>query len=351
MDLTALAKKIDDTTPYPFSERDARRLLSALLASEDIWRVIDLSDVPVMALAHALQEMAEAGWVEFTRERVRLTEQGRAVAEANAIQPALELRCPRCGGRGIDLGPVAKIADIFKDIAGNRPEAIQKYDQGYVTEESTLYRVSFMWSRGDLAGREILILGDDDLVSIAAALTGAPKRVVVVDIDERLVEFIREVASEEGLELTPLVHDLREPLPKELTASFDTFFCDPTESLRGFLVFAGRGVTALKGVGSAGYMGLTHREASLVKWRAIQEELLGWGAVFTEIRDDFHDYVNWPYIETMRSWDFLPVRRVPGKYETWYRSALLRIELVEKPSLPNERVEGDIFTDPEAATT
>ncbi|HDN19583.1 MAG TPA: putative methyltransferase, partial [Candidatus Acetothermia bacterium] len=132
---------------------------------------------------------------------------------------------------------------------------------------------------------------------------------------------------------------------------FDTFFCDPTESLRGFLAFAGRGISALRGPGSAGYMGLTRREASLSKWRAIQKELISSGAAITDIRDDFHDYVNWPYIETMRAWGHLPVKRVPGRDEPWYRSALIRIELVEPPRVENVRLEGDIFTDPEAATT
>jgi len=351
MDLHAIAETVRARTSLPFTGRDAERILAAILTSEDIWRIIDLADVPVMALCRALREMETAGWLEFAGQRIRLTQGGRELIQEVGVAPVLELRCPRCGGRGVELGPVAKIAEKFREIAASRPEAIQDYDQGYVTEESTLYRIAFMWARGDLAGKEILVLGDDDLVSLAAALTGAPKRVVMLDIDERLVEFVREVARREGLQVEALRHDLREPLPEELLSAFDTFFCDPTESLRGFLAFAGRGISALKGPGSAGYMGLTRREASLSKWRAIQRELLERGAVLTDLRDDFHDYVNWPYIETMRSWEHLPVKRVPGRDEPWYRSALIRIELVEAPVVENVRLEGDIFTDPEAATT
>ena len=351
MDLHAIAETVRARTSLPFTGRDAERILAAILTSEDIWRIIDLADVPVMALCQALREMETAGWLEFAGQRIRLTQGGRELIQEVGVAPVLELRCPRCGGRGVELGPVAKIAEKFREIAASRPEAIQDYDQGYVTEESTLYRIAFMWARGDLGGKEILVLGDDDLVSLAAALTGAPKRVVMLDIDERLVEFVREVARREGLQVEALRHDLREPLPEELLSAFDTFFCDPTESLRGFLAFAGRGISALKGPGSAGYMGLTRREASLSKWRAIQRELLERGAVLTDLRDDFHDYVNWPYIETMRSWEHLPVKRVPGRDEPWYRSALIRIELVEAPVVENVRLEGDIFTDPEAATT
>lgn len=351
MDLGKLTEDVRTRTSLVFTERDAERILASVLTSEDIWRIIDLSDVPVMALCAALRAMRAVGWVEFTGGRVRLTRAGHGMIRAAGIAPALELRCGRCGGRGVELGPVAEVADRFRKIAASRPEAIQDYDQGYVTEESTLYRVAVMWARGDLAGKELLVLGDDDLVSLAAALTGAPKRVVMLDIDPRLVDFVREVGKEEGLEVEAVRHDLREPLPEELVLGFDTFFCDPTESLRGFLAFAGRGISALRGPGSAGYMGLTRREASLSKWQAIQRELLSAGAVLTDLRDDFHDYVNWSYIETMRAWDHLPVKRVPGRNEPWYRSALLRIELVARPRVKTERLAGDMFTDPEAATT
>ena len=351
MDLGKLAEDVRAETSLFFTERDAGRILAAILTSEDIWRIIDLADVPVMALCSALRAMERVGWLDFSQGRVALTSAGRELVQEADIAPALELRCGRCGGRGVELGPVTRIAEKFREIAADRPEAIQDYDQGYVTEESTLYRIAFMWSRGDLAGKELLVLGDDDLVSLAAALTGVPKRVVMLDIDERLVEFVQEVAGREGLQVEALRHDLREPLPEELVSAFDTFFCDPTESLRGFLAFAGRGISALRGPGAAGYMGLTRREASLSKWRAIQRELLERGAVLTDLQDDFHDYVNWPYIETMRSWEHLPVKRVPGRDEPWYRSALIRIELVEAPAVENVRLEGDIFTDPEAATT
>lgn len=351
MDLARLAEEVRGETELPFTQRDGERILSAVLTSEDIWRIIDLADVPVMALCSALRVLEQAGWLDFSQGRVRLTPAGRTGSLEEQVAPARELRCGRCGGRGVELGPVAGIAEKFKEIAAGRPKAIQDYDQGYVTEESTLYRVAFMWHRGDLEGKELLVLGDDDLVSLACALTGAPRRVVMLDIDERLVEFVSNVAKEEGLQVEALRHDLREPLPEELLSAFDTFFCDPTESLRGFLAFAGRGISALKGPGSAGYMGLTRREASLAKWRAIQGELLQRGAVLTDLRDDFHDYVNWPYIETMRSWEHLPVKRMPGRNEPWYRSALIRVELVEPPALENARLSGDIFTDPEAATT
>ncbi len=351
MTLREIAERAREGTAVPVGERDVERALSALLASEDIWRVIDLSGVPLMALVRILSALRDLGLLSWDGGRLILTREGREFTEELRIGPRLELRCPRCGGRGTVLGPVEEIAEKFKKIAAGRPEAIQDFDQGYVTEETTLQRVAFMWSRGDLFGKEIIVLGDDDLVSIAAALTTAPKRVLVLEIDKRLVDFIEGVAREEKLPIQVKQHDLREPLPSEIKGKFDTFFCDPTESLRGFKVFAERGLAALKGPGGAGYFGLTHVEASYTKWREIQRFLLEAGAALTEIRDGFNDYLNWPYIDRMRSWTYLPVQRVPGKREIWYRSALIRVELVEPLAIAERRYQGDIFADEEAATT
>ena len=175
MKLSAIAEKVRARSGLPFTARDAERVLAAALTSEDIWRIIDLADVPVMALCHAMEELREEGWLEFRGGRVRLTPTGRQATAG--VAPALELRCGRCGGRGVELGPVEKIAERFHKIAAARPEAVQQFDQGYVTEESTLYRIAYLWARGDLAGKELLVLGDDDLVSLAAALTRAPKPV------------------------------------------------------------------------------------------------------------------------------------------------------------------------------
>ncbi len=351
MELKAIARRIQEKHGIPATERDVVRVFSAALASPDIWRIVDLSEIPVLATCEALRAFAEAGWVEFINARVSVTEDGKVVAESLGISPAKELRCPRCRGRGLELTPFATLAQEFHELAKNRPEASQEFDQGYVTEETTVARAALLYARGDLVGREILVLGDDDLVSLALALTRLPRRVVALDVDQRIVHFLREAAREKNLNLEVHEHDLRDPLPPELLRRFHTFACDPTESYRGYLAFAQRGLSALRGPGCAGYLGLTRLEASLSKWRQIQRALLEAGAVITDLFPNFHDYVNWPYIETMRAWPHLPVKRVPGKLEIWYRSALIRVELVEEPQVENVRYAGDIFTDEEAATT
>lgn len=351
MELEEIAARVQEKHRIPITPRDVVRVVSAVLASSDIWRIVDLAGIPVLATCEVLQALAEEGWLEFGNTRVLVTEKGRRKAEDLGVAAAKELVCPRCHGRGLEFSPFSAWAEEFHRLAKERPEASQEFDQGYITEDSTIARLALLYARGDLAGKEILVLGDDDLVSLAASLTRLPRRVAVLDIDPRIVQFLREAARAENLNLEVHQHDLREPLPVGLLRRFDTFVCDPTESFRGYLAFAQRGISALRGPGCAGYLGLTRLEASLRKWRDIELALLETGAVITDLFPNFHEYVNWPYIETMRAWPFLPVKRVPGRYEPWYRSALIRIELVEEPKAENVRYSGDIFTDEEAATT
>ncbi len=351
MDLADLAARVERKTRIAVSSRDMERVLAALFASEDMWRIAELARIPLLALCAGLRALAAAGWVRWDTGLIRLTEDGERACALLGVAPAPTLDCPRCGGRGVETSLLRDVALAFHRVAADRPDAAQEFDQGHVTEETTIARVAQMWRHGDLAGKDVLVVGDDDLVSVAAALTGLPQRVTVLDVDPRITSFIGKVAKRESLRIEILSHDLRAPLPPSLARAFDAFACDPTESLPGFLLFAGRGLSALRGPGGAGYLGLTHAEASLSKWHAIQRQLVTWGAVITDLRDGFHAYVNWPYVETMRGWEHLPVRRVPGRREPWYRSALVRVELVTEAGVDLGVVEGDIFLDDEASTT
>ncbi len=345
MELRTLAEKV--AQKFPVRERDFRRTFEALLKTDDMWEVLNIIDVPIMAFCEMWKVMAQEGLVEVKDSSLKLTSKGHELVASLNIAPSREFTCPHCKGTGISVELLKDVFEKFQAIAHNRPSAIKDYDQGYVLEYVTVARVALMWQKGDLAGLELLVLGDDDLVSIAAALTGVPKRVAVLDIDERLLDFIQKVSDQEGLGIQVIKHDLRYPLPETLQGAFDTFITDPTESLKGMKAFLSRSLSCLKGPGSAGYFGFTRREASLKKWRIIQSFLLEKGAVITDIIDDFNVYANWPYIESMRAWKHLPAQIPPRK--EWYKSAHYRIELLEKPGLDTEVFPLDLY-DEETAT-
>ncbi len=352
MRLEDITREVARRTELHVTDRSIERILQALLRTNDFWEVVDLADEIVPIVAETIRVLQEQGWVRIEGKAVQLTETAHRTLTAGwHIRPLPEVRCLRCEGRGVDPFrlPQDKI-DQFYAIQAERPRAVIEYDQGYITPESTLARFAFADAKGDIRGRRVLILGDDDLVSIATCLFGEPREVVVVEIDQRLVEFIERWAREFQWPLIVRQIDLSQPLPGEYIRAFDTFLTDPPESVPAFRAFVGRGIAALRGAGCAGYFGFTRREATLRKWYDIEQYLIRQGVVITDILHNFHAYVNWDYAPKTRAWRLAPVKSVPEK--PWYRSGLFRIEVLEEARGEVDTVfEVSTFNDAEASTT
>ncbi len=211
-----LASLVSERTSIPTSERDISRVVAAIATAVDIWQVVDLAKCPFNAVVETVQILSTEGLAEVTGTSVRLTERGQALAEQHGDARLVSLRCPDCGGRGVTFQPLHKARERFERLAESRPTPVEAYDQAYVTTSTVFARVAAFLDRGDLAGRDLLVLGDDDLMGLAAALTGYPRSVTVIEIDQRLVDFIRDAAASEKLALDVRTVDLREPLPAGL---------------------------------------------------------------------------------------------------------------------------------------
>lgn len=348
MDFSIFAKKVTENTNIQTSSKDIERLIGAIRKTFKLWDIVDLSDCPVPVAFEAIKILNENDIVSLTKSEVSLTDKGLLLSEK--LHPCEDLTCRVCEGRGLDLDAFKDIYEKFLEIQKNRPEAVHHFDQGYVTPSSTFSRFLIGYERGDIFGKDVLILGDDDLLSIVLGLTGTAKSITVFEIDERLIDFIKNTAAKEGFDVTVTPFDLRQPLPSYHTSTYDTFFTDPPETLPAADAFVGRGITALKAAGSAGYFGFTRREASLTKWYNIQLMLLEYRVVITDVIHNFNEYVNWGYEEDTRAWRLAPVKVLPDT--NWYRSALFRIETLEGFS-GNTKGYGDenIYEDVESSTT
>ena len=150
-----------------------------------------------------------------------------------------------------------------------------------------------MYAKGDVADQRILLLGDDDLLSIALALTGLPREIVVVEIDPRLCEFHPHMwRATRHLNVHVIQHDAREKLPADLRAHFDTFVTDPSETIQGFCSLSKKGWRCShRAAARAGYFGVTLIEASMLKWNVWERHLLqNHALVFTHISEPFSLY-------------------------------------------------------------
>ena len=320
-----IAKEVTDKTGINTDSRDVQRVLGSINVSSNIWNIVDQSDVAVPAAFEIINNLEKRGLLRFTDENLLLTETGKV--ESQIVHPVADYACAQCEGRGVSFEKFGELISRFNELQKNRPSASHQFDQGYVTPNTTIARFILAYERGDVCGKDILILGDDDLLSIVIGLSGLAKSITVFEIDERLTDFIEEIGNKEGFDVKVHPFDLRKPLTDEHLNKYDTFFTDPPETLRAADAFIGRGISSLKEVGSSGYFGFTRREASLTKWYELQNMLLNYKIVITDIIHNFSEYINWGYEEDTRAWNLAPVKVLPDR--NWYRSAFYRVQTLE----------------------
>ncbi|TYP49262.1 bis-aminopropyl spermidine synthase family protein [Thermosediminibacter litoriperuensis] len=349
MDIKGIAEEVYRRTGIETTERDVEKVLSGLAGSSHFWEVVCAARKPFSVVAEIIEILKQTKLVKVDEQGdISFTPEGMEFLNSSRIAPRKDYTCPACEGRGIGLEKLKELLQKFDEVTADRPKAIIDYDQGFVTTRTVAGRIALMAGRGDLEGKKLLVLGDDDLVSVAAGLSGMPAEVVVMEIDDRLVEYINNKAAKFGLPVKAIKYDFREKLPEEYVGYFHTFTTDPPETLEALEVCMGRGLTGLSGEGCAGYFGLTRTEASLKKWNLFQQLLVGkFKVAITDIIDDFNHYVNWDYLlESIRD-DYTFVQVKPRL--NWYRSSMYRIETLSGfKGMENRSVPCELYVDKEA---
>jgi hypothetical protein len=152
-----------------------------------------------------------------------------------------------------------------------------------------------MFRTGALEGRRVLILGDDDSLSVAIGLLGSAldkgdltRGVTVIESDPRRVVFLREAAAREAIPLRVVEHDLREPLPDGLARAFDTVATDPPYTLAGATLFLGRAAAALAGDGACFFSFTRWPGAQLAE---LQRVMLDLGFAVRAVHPGFNRYL------------------------------------------------------------
>ncbi|RLJ69996.1 hypothetical protein BCF55_0257 [Hydrogenivirga caldilitoris] len=352
--LSYVAQEVQKETGVRLHKRNVERVIAAALVTRDFWKLVDLSDLPVPAASGIVKKLVSEGILFINeKEDILLTQKGYDIVAELGIEPFVDYTCQACEGRGYPFYADKELYRTFVELTKDRPKAIRDYDQGSVTPETTVSRVLFIDSRGDLRGKDIIVMGaEDDLTGLAIALTRKAHRVLIIDIDKRLIDFDNRIFKELGIDNAEAkVWDLRNPLGEDMLGQFNVFVTDPPETFAAFKAFIGRGIATLKEEGCAGYFGLTLRDSSLFRWREFQETLVGeYGVVITDIVQDFNHYMNWDYHSETKAAELAPVRRDPT--DIWYRSSWYRVETLPGFKRWNEPISDDVFyLDEEGSTT
>jgi len=280
-----------------------------------IWELIEATDGTIIETYEACRKLLDGGEATFAEGLFSLTEAARKTY-ARYLRQGFE-----------DV--LARYREIIEGVPGAKVE----YFQQRITPEDLFRRLEFMYRRGDVAGRKLFILGDDDYLSIALALTGMPERITVVEIDTRITDFIHEKLRSLSLPIEVAEYNAADPLPRELAGQFDTFVTDPVETSKGFTATIARGVASLRHPGAV-YFGLTEVECPPSRWHAFQKMLNESGLAITDILRDHTHYVDNleddPTTFKLYKEAPFPMQGAVPDFR-WYRSSFYRLITVGAP--------------------
>jgi predicted methyltransferase len=298
------------------------------------WEIVRSQDSTLAAATRSIRSLLGEDQITFDERSRKFSLQS-----FSQVLPGCNGPCPTCEGKSVVLdGRFEETLEDFLRLTRDRPPPIFEYNQGIIDPRDLALKAALMAQRGDLEGRSILLMGDDDLFSLFLALLGLARRIVVLEIDDRLIRYITKNTQSKNLAISPRQHDVNTPLPVDLQGACDTFVTEPPEGLKGMFVFLNRAIDALH-TGGSGYFGLTTLESSLPKWLAIQRFLLNRGMVITDLLRNFSLYPEagdpiMDYDKFQISREF-PVSPGPPDVD-YFRSSLIRVEKTDRRTIKDD---------------
>ena len=240
--------------------------------------------LPLPVATAVRRELEKAGLLE-RKHGLTLTGDGREFVERDlGMRTQLDITCATCAGHGIVIPDSLKAeVERLAEIITGAPSVDVTLDQAPCMPDTAMRRALLMLQNGALEGKRVLLLGDDDSVSIAIGLLGRALRVRATSPGASPwstptsggISFLRDAAAREQLALEVVHHDLRRPLPAGLRGSFDVIETDPPYTLEGARLFLARGCEALTTEADG------HCFFSFTHWPASQ--MLELQKVFTEL--------------------------------------------------------------------
>ncbi|MFI5819286.1 bis-aminopropyl spermidine synthase family protein [Streptomyces rishiriensis] len=270
--------------------RALRRLAPA--STKELSRATGL---PVPIVAALGNELRRRGLVTEARPS-RLTEAGADLVARLGMDLVLDATCRTCDGRELVIPDVLDEAVTrLRALMESGPAADMTIDQSHCTAETKVRRVLALLTAGALPGGSLLLIGDDDLVSLAVAVVGdvlgAPivERVTVVDISPEILGHIQKTAAGLGTRVETVQHDLRLPLPAGLHGQHDVAMTDPPYTPEGARLFLSRAVEGLR-PGPAHSVFFSFGGKSPDEMLEVQREIMELGLVTNGYVRNFNEY-------------------------------------------------------------
>lgn len=183
-------------------------------------------------------------------------------------------------------------------IHKDRPEPLKELDQVHMVPSSL--RATYFKLSDYITDKNIVLIGDDDLMSLVFYNFCKPRNTIVLDIDKRILNHIDKLSKKFGFKVSTIRYNVLNSLPKSVLESSDFFYTNPPfgsknkgDSCKAFIL---RGIEACK-IGQYGAFVLPLREQN--KWaKEVINETLKFvnknGCTLVEIVRGLHQYENNP---------------------------------------------------------
>lgn len=221
----------------------------------------------------------------------------------------------------------------------DRPLPSAQFDQCMATPETTLRRFLYLFARGDLHGKQILLLGDDDMLSIPLTWAGVARSVQVLDIDTRVLSYAKAAVS--GTSETvfqTLQYDVHDPLPQLTLEAADVVVTDPPYTIPGIKLFLKRASQALKKrPGSVCYLSYSPMDLEQEEIWTVQQAMVRAGFIVTDAVPDFNSY--YPRDDMAHAASSI----LGDPQSPWFLSSWLRLEATNFLETVDTEIQGDIY--------
>lgn len=251
--------------------------------------------LPVPIVAAVGNELRRRGLLTEQRPS-RLTPAGTALVVDLGMDLSLDVTCRECDGRELVIPSVlSEAVERLSVLMAEGPEADMSLDQSRCTPETKVRRVLALLRAGVLPGGALLLVGDDDIVSVAIAVVGdvlgfpLVERLAVVDISPEILGHIRDVSAKFTIQVDTVAHDLRQPLPDSLRAQFDAAMTDPPYTPEGARLFLSRAVEGLR-PGPARSVFFSFGSKGPDEMLEVQREIIDLGLVTNGFIRNFNEY-------------------------------------------------------------
>jgi hypothetical protein len=184
-------------------------------------------------------------WLDFKKSRLRFKAQYVDAISSVFDCASISAKFPSDPYETAAKSSKALLESVTSILRG-LPQENFNLDQVGATPLTCVKRALFLAQNYDPAETSILFLGDHDMTSLALAHLYPELKAAVVDVDERLLDYVNTFSMRNGFSIRTVFADLRVELPRSLREQFDLVFSDPPYTPAGMRLFLRRGLGSLK---------------------------------------------------------------------------------------------------------